>query len=174
MKEKDINLSMSMTLSDELKKEGFRVMLTRDSDRVLNEGSRFSKIGDLNNRCKIINQAYEQNNRTIMISIHQNSFVQNSVHGAQCFYYQRSEESRALAEGIQSELNSKINIERAKKSKPNDSYYILINTKCPGCIVECGFLSNPEEERKLTDKSYQQQLSKILVNCIKKYFERNK
>jgi N-acetylmuramoyl-L-alanine amidase len=74
-----------------------------------------------------------------------------------------------FSELLQNKLNQEINTEKAKKSKPNDSYYILINSKCPGVIIECGFLSNKEEEEKLTQSEYQRQLSEIICDCIKEY-----
>ncbi len=169
-KEKDVNLSISLQMKKILQENGFEVILTRTEDKVLSEGSKFSKIGDLNKRCEIINNAYAKNKDCVLISIHQNSFSSPTVHGAQCFYYQRSEESRRLAEIVQKKLNETINTDKAKKTKPNDSYYMLINSKCPGIIIECGFLSNSEEEKKLTDLGYQKELSKILKECLKEYF----
>lgn len=169
-KEKDINLEIALQLSKVLSDSGFEAVLTRDKDEVLSEGIKFSKVGDLNTRCKIINEAYAKNAKCVLVSIHQNSFTSPSVHGAQCFYYQRSEESRQLAEIFQNKLNEVINTEKPKKSKPNDSYYMLINSKCPGVILECGFLSNYEEEQKLAGEEYQIQLAKLINECLKEYF----
>lgn len=170
-KEKEVNLAIAKSLKKVLEDKGFDVVMTRTEDVVLGNNSKFSKIGDLNKRCEIINAAYEKSNECIMISIHQNSFAQESVHGAQSFYFQRSENSKALAEKVQEQLNAEINTEKAKKSKPNDSYYILINSKCPGIIVECGFLSNSIEAGKLTDGEYQNKLAQTLCNGILSYFE---
>ena len=105
-----------------------------------------------------------------MISIHQNSFTSESVHGAQCFYYQRSDDSKRLGEIIQNILNVSINTEKPKKAKPNDSYYMLINSKCPGVIIECGFLSNHIEAAKLVTCEYQQVLAEIINASLKQYF----
>ena len=140
-KEKDVNLAISIALRDVLAEEGFQVVMTRTEDLVLSGDGKFSKIGDLNARCKIINDTYALNSQCVLISIHQNSFTQASVHGAQSFYYQRSESSKKLAEILQNKLNEKINIDNPKKAKPNDSYYMLINSHCPGAIIECGFLN---------------------------------
>ena len=170
-KEKDVNLAIGKTLKKVLEEKGFEVVMTRTEDVVLGNTSKFSKIGDLNKRCEIINSAYDKNNNCIMISLHQNSFAQESVHGAQSFYFQRSEKSKALGEGIQEELNRSVNTQKAKKAKPNDSYYILINSKCPGIIVECGFLSNSAEADKLINEGYQKELSEILCRGIMKYFD---
>lgn len=168
-KEKDVNLAISKKLFQVLNEQGYKVVLTRSKDVVLGDGDKFSKISDLNKRCEIINNAYEENNKCIMVSIHQNSFTQTSVHGAQSFYFQRSEQSKLLGETLQKILNEKVN-EKEKKAKPNDSYYILINSKCPGIIVECGFLSNSDEATKLTNETYQKELAEILSEGISTYF----
>lgn len=168
-KEKDVNLAISKKLFQVLNEQGYKVVLTRSKDVVLGDGDKFSKISDLNKRCEIVNNAYEENNKCIMVSIHQNSFTQTSVHGAQSFYFQRSEQSKLLGETLQKILNEKVN-DKEKKAKPNDSYYILINSKCPGIIVECGFLSNRDEATKLTNETYQKELAEILSEGISTYF----
>ena len=168
-KEKDVNLAISKKLFQVLNEQGYKVVLTRSEDVVLGDGVKFSKIRDLNKRCEIVNNAYEENNKCIMVSIHQNSFTQTSVHGAQSFYFQRSEQSKLLGETLQKILNEKVN-DNEKKAKPNDSYYILINSKCPGIIVECGFLSNSDEATKLTNETYQKELAEILSEGISTYF----
>ena len=168
-KEKDVNLAISKKLFQVLNEQGYKVVLTRSEDVVFGDGVKFSKIRDLNKRCEIVNNAYEENNKCIMVSIHQNSFTQTSVHGAQSFYFQRSEQSKLLGETLQKILNEKVN-DKEKKAKPNDSYYILINSKCPGIIVECGFLSNSDEATKLTNETYQKELAEILSEGISTYF----
>ena len=168
--EKNVNLEIAMSLRETLIEGGFDVVMTRTEDEVLKEGEKFSKLKDLKTRCEIINNTYLKNSECVLVSIHQNSFTKDSVHGAQCFYYQRSEKSMALANILQEELNHKINVENPKKSKPNDSYYMLINSKCPGIILECGFLSNPQEEQKLTNSEYQKELAKIIESGIREYF----
>ena len=169
-KEKEVNLAIALQLRDILQKKGINVVMTRDTDTSLKENGRFSKIGDLNGRCNIINKTYDNNNKCVLISVHQNSFTGQSVHGAQVFYYQKSPQSMKLAKIMQEKFNKDINTEKAKNEKPNDSYYMLINSKCPGIIVECGFLSNPEEADKLINSDYQKQLGDILCRGIMDYF----
>ena len=169
IKEKEVNLAISLKLRDQLINKGYDVVLTRLEDVILNDGDRFSKVGDLNERCRIINNTYQINKKCVMISIHQNSFAQQSVQGAQSFYYQRSEESKRLGEVIQNKFNEKINM-KEKKAKPNDSYYMLLNSKCPGVILECGFLSNPDESERLKDEKYQADLAEIICEGIDVYF----
>lgn len=169
-KEKDVNLAIAKALQKVLQDDGFQVVMTRTEDVILNEGRKFSKVGDLNARCKTINDTYDVNSECVLISIHQNSFTSESVHGAQCFYYQRSENSKRLGEIVQNQLNDKINTENPKKAKPNDSYYMLINSKCPGAIIECGFLSNNAEAAKLVTSEYQNNLANIIKDGLKEYF----
>lgn len=168
--EKNINLAIAKVLKEELERSGYKVVLTRNKDMVLSEGSKFSKVGDLNARCKIINDTYKEGNDCVMISIHQNSFISPAVHGTQCFYYAGSENSKKLAEILQNGFNEKINTHKAKKSKPNNSYYMLINSNCPGIIVECGFLSNSEEESNLNNPKYQKELCDIIRESVDEYF----
>lgn len=138
-KEKDVNLAISKELEQILNDNGFKVVMTRTQDKALSGEGKFSKIGDLNARCKIINDTYASAPETVLISIHQNSFTSESVHGAQSFYYKSSENSKRLAEIIQGKMNNNINTDKAKITKENNSYYMLINSKCPGIIIECGF-----------------------------------
>lgn len=169
-KEKDVNLAIAKALQKVLVEDGFQVVMTRTDDVILNEGAKFSKVGDLNARCKTINDTYAANEDCVLISIHQNSFTSESVHGAQSFYYQRSEDSKRLGEIVQNYFNDRINTEKPKKAKPNDSYYMLINSKCPGVIIECGFLSNNTEAAKLVTEEYQGNLAEIIKESLKEYF----
>ena len=89
-KEKDVNLAISKCLKEVLEDNGFDVVMTRNKDEILNEGGKFSKVGDLNKRCSIINNTYQINSNSIMISIHQNSFTNPNVKGAQSFFYEKS------------------------------------------------------------------------------------
>ena len=102
--------------------------------------------------------------------IHQNSFTNPNVKGAQSFFYEKSEKSKKLGLILQNHLNKKINTEKEKAAKPNNSYYMLINSKCPGTIIECGFLSNPSEEESLSKEEYQKKLAEIICTGIKEYF----
>lgn len=170
VKEKDVNLAISKCLKDALENNGFDVVLTRDKDEILNEGGKFSKVGDLNKRCSIINNTYQINSNCIMISIHQNSFTSESVKGAQSFFYEKSENSKKLGTILQNHLNKNINTEKEKAAKPNNSYYMLINSKCPGIIIECGFLSNKSEEFSLSKAEYQKKMAEIICAGIKEYF----
>lgn len=108
-------------------------------------GSTSKKSEDLKKRCEII----EDIDPDITISIHQNSYQESYVKGAQVFYYSQSVQGKALAEALQENLRKYADRENTRKAKANDSYYILKNTVSPTVIVECGFLSNPKEAEKL-------------------------
>ncbi len=169
--EKDVNLQIAKKLKRNLEVKGYEVYLTREEDVHLG-AVRFRKIADLNERCEIINNCHEKNQKSIMISIHQNSFEKENVSGAQCFYYHLSEKGKKLAEGIQNHLNEKINVGKEKKIKRNDNYYMLINSDCPGVIIECGFLSNPSEEEQLKGEEHQNLLSESISLGIDEFFRK--
>jgi N-acetylmuramoyl-L-alanine amidase len=94
-----------------------------------------------------------------IISIHQNSYTQESVDGAQVFYYTDSEDGKNLASLIQNSLIQLADPSNHRQEKPNNSYYLLKNVQNPVVIVECGFLSNWSESKKLVDDTYQQTLA---------------
>ena len=113
-KEKDVNLAISKCLKKVLEDNGFDVVMTRNKDEILNEGGKFSKVGDLNKRCSIINNTYQINSNSIMISIHQNSFTNPNVKGAQSFFYEKSEKSKKLGLMAKS-FEQKINTEKKRQ-----------------------------------------------------------
>ena len=155
VKEKDVNLAIAKYLQDYLIAQDYTVFMTRDTDRGLyDENVSNKKRSDLNNRI----QFFKEKNADLIVCIHQNSYPDASQHGAQTFYYKDSKEGKTLAEHIQRSL---LAIDPANKrvEKANDSYYLLKHTTVPAVIVECGFLSNPEETVKLTDDNYQKDIA---------------
>ncbi len=165
--EKDINLSISLKLKTLLESYYASVAITRSEDRSLaDESASHAKQSDLTNRIKIINDARTD----IAISIHQNSFQQESSHGAQVFYHTSSEQGKLLADSLQTALIS-VDPENHRCAKANDSYYLLKKSTCPLVIVECGFLSNQAEAEKLCTDAYQDALSNAIVSGIAAYFK---
>ena len=163
IKEKDINLSIALKLKEELEKRGARVILTRDCDKCLDdEGTTNKKKSDMINRMETVNNC----NATLLISIHQNSFGNTKVKGAQVFYYGSSSESRRIAESIQKMIKKEVDVDNNRVAKPNNDYYILRKSVCPAVIIECGFLSNPEEAGKLTDEEYQQKMASAIAKAV--------
>ena len=154
-KEKDINLQIAQKLKERLEKEGIEVVMTREKDDDLSdENATSQKVSDMRNRVEIIEKA----DPAMTISIHQNSYTDSSVKGAQTFYYGESVEGKALAEALQESLIQNLDPTNHRAAKANESYYLLKRTVSPTVIVECGFLSNPEEAALLTGEDYQNRL----------------
>ncbi len=169
--EKEINLSVSYILKEELEARGMKVILTRETDDGLyTENDRNKKIADMKKRCEIITQS----NADIVVSIHQNSFSDSDVSGAQVFYYKHSQKGMKLAQCIQDSMKEKVDSANERKIKPNDSYYMLIHTPCPTVIVECGFITNYEEAELLVSEDYQRKIAGAIAAGVKNYIEENK
>lgn len=170
-KEKDINLQIAKELKKKLEKEGVEVVMTRESDEGLyNSSSRNKKVDDMKKRCKIIDEAKP----VFTISIHQNSYPEEYVKGAQVFYYGQSQEGKELAEILQESMVQQLDKENHRTAKANESYYLLKKTESPTVIVECGFLSNSEEAKLLADKDYQKKVAEAIHTGIKKYLKEEK
>lgn len=110
----------------------------------------------------------------LAVSIHQNSYTESSVKGPQVFFYESSAQGRELAAALQEALNEMLEIERPREIKANDSYYLLRKTKSPTVIVECGFLSNPEEAEKLVTDAYQETVAEAVCSGILNYIGTHK
>ncbi len=166
--EKDINLQIALKLKETLKAQGMQAILTREDDKGLyDEGASNKKVQDLQRRCDLINET----NPLMTVSIHQNSYTSPQIKGAQVFYYTTSTESQKLAEIMQEALVQEVDPENHRKAKANDSYYLLKKTSSAIVIVECGFLSNPEESAELSDEKYQQKLADAICSGIRTYLE---
>lgn len=167
--EKEINLKIAEILKDFLQAEGIEVVMTRESDAGLyDEGASNKKVQDMKRRLEIIEKA----DPVIVVSIHQNSYHEEYVKGAQVFYYTTSESSRQLAEVIQEQLRS-LDPDNRREAKGNDSYFLLKKTSKPIVIVECGFLSNRGEAEKLSSALFQEKMAWNIHMGIMKYLNRN-
>ncbi len=161
--EKDINLQISLKLKDILKNKGYNVSMTREDDIALAN----KKIEDLNLRCKM----KKETDCDIFISIHQNAFKTGNTKGLQV-WYSNNEKSKNLAESIQLSVKEQLqnNNNRVAKNAKND-YKILRDGYDGGSIiVECGFLSNYEDEQNLKNDEYQNKLVEAITIGIEKYF----
>ena len=137
--------------------------MTRDSDTGLyKETDSHKKTADLKARCQLINDTAP----ALTISIHQNSYSDAGISGAQVFYYSTSEKSRLLAEQLQEKLISMVDPTNHRAAKANDSYYMLRKTVSPTVIVECGFLSNEKECKKLQEEKYQDKIVEAIYQGI--------
>lgn len=163
--EKDINLEIALILKKFLEAEDIRVVMTREDENGLyDEGASNKKVQDMKRRLAIIEEA----DPALVVSIHQNSYHEEYVKGAQVFFYQTSEKSKALADILQEQL-AVLDPENKRQAKGNDSYYLLKKTGKPIVIVECGFLSNSEEAGRLVTPLYQERMAWNIHMGILKY-----
>ncbi len=166
--EKDINLAIVKKLQRLLEEEGFTVYLTRETDDLLGPANSTSKKkDDMIARIEMITEIQP----FFTISIHQNSFTNPSVSGPQVFYYKDSEESATMAYVIQDVLNKQLNPQKQREPQANANYYLLTRTPTPTIIVECGFLSNPEEAALLAQDNYQEKVARAIFLGILSYYE---
>ncbi len=166
--EKDINLQISELLKAELEANQVRVVMTRTEDMDLaGENSQNRKLDDLRARCELIHET----NPDCVISVHQNSYSEEAINGAQVFYYEHSAEGKKLAEILQDALVTGLDPENHRQAKGNTSYYMLKKTDATLVIVECGFLSNGAEAAKLSDESYQKQVAEAICQGTLTYLE---
>lgn len=160
--EKDINLSISKKTKKYLEKKGICVIMTRNKDESLAEGEKGNrKVQDMKARVKRINDTKPD----LAVSIHQNSYHEESIHGAQVFYYEHSESGEKDARILQEALLA-VDPDNTRQVKANTTYYLLKRTEVPILIVECGFLSNQEEAEKLASEDYQKEIAKAIANGI--------
>lgn len=164
--EKDINLIIAKELKKQLEEKGIKVVMVRETDKGLyEEGSDGKKVQDMKNRCTLIDETAP----VCTVSIHQNSYHEEQIKGAQVFYYQHSEEGKKLAECVQKHMTEELDKTNKRQAKANDSYYLLRKTSTPTVIVECGFLSNWEEAELLVTKKYQKKVAKAVCNGVEEY-----
>ncbi len=153
-----------------LEQSGCTVILTRSDENAIYsldaKTLREKKISDIRNRVKIGNSS----SADIFVSIHLNKIPQSQYYGWQCFYQQKSEQSQRLAKSLQSSLNEAVQKENNRVAMKIDNVYIVKNVEIPLSIVECGFLSNPEEEQQLLEDEYQEHLAWGIYTGILNYF----
>ena len=162
--ESRINLEIALRLEDLCHLLGYRTVMIRRTDvSVFTSGDTIAakKVSDLRQRVRIVNET----ENSVLVSIHQNTFSDSRYSGAQVFYG-KEEGSGELAERVQTSFVSILNPGSNRAAKPAEGVYLMQNITRPGILVECGFLSNPEEEVKLRDKAYQQKLCAILAASV--------
>ena len=165
--EKDLNLSLVLTMRDILVSDGFDVILTRDTDTLLYDRNvNFQgqkKRLDMAARLKITEEAPN----AVFVSIHMNTYPHPSCQGVQVWYSENNDASFELAKTIQSTTQKLLQPENDRTVKRSgSSIYLLHKLECPAVLVECGFLSSPEEAALLGDESYRQQLALTLCMGI--------
>ncbi|MCC8103258.1 MAG: N-acetylmuramoyl-L-alanine amidase [Clostridiales bacterium] len=165
--EKVLNLIYAQKLAVLLEAEGYEVVLTRTTENGLYDADASNKKAqDMQRRVAMI----EEEDPVLTVSIHQNSYPEDSsVKGPQVFYYEQSAEGEKLATAIQDSLNEELEIERPRVQKGNTTYYILKRSVSTTVIVECGFLTNPEEEALLQEDTYQDRVVQAIFDGILTY-----
>lgn len=158
--EKDVNLAISQKVKKYLEEQGFQVIMTRENGGALSD----SKVEDLKARVALINEKAP----SIAVSIHQNSYSQESIHGAQVFYYTHSKGGEEAAKILQ-EAMLEADPENKRQPKENDTYYLLKKTKETTVIVECGFLSNQKEADLLVTEEYQEKIASAVAKGVQEY-----
>lgn len=171
--EKDINLNVAKNLKYLIEENGGKAAMTREDDVSTADENRTdgssAKKSDLRRRREMITES----GADMFVSVHMNKFPQSEYRGAQVFYASSPEESKRLGECIQSALARVLNDGNKRVSKKAESsIFILKNAKIPSVIVECGFLSNPQEAEKLKDENYQKQLAQAIFEGICDFLNR--
>lgn len=168
--EADINLKIVLKLQQLLEQSGTEVILTRSDENAIydldKKTLRDKKNSDIKNRVKIGNNS----SADIFVSIHLNKIPQSQYSGWQTFFKAGDEDSKKLATSIQNNLNEAMQKENKREPLKINNIYIIKKVEIPTTIVECGFLSNPEEEKLLQQDEYQDKLAWGIYNGIMQYF----
>ena len=165
--ESQTNLEIALILNDLMQLLGYETKMIRTTDiSVYTEGQTIAakKVSDLKNRVKMINET----ENGILISIHQNTFSDRQYHGAQVFHT-KEPQSQALAKQLQQDLVATINRGSNRHEKPANGVYLMEHIQKPGILIECGFISNPEEAVKLNDPVYQKNLCCVIASSLSRH-----
>ena len=169
--ESGLNLEIALRLNDLLTFLGYDTDMTRRTDvSIYTKGETLSqkKASDLKERVRIINET----EGGILLSIHQNHFSDSRYSGAQVFYA-KTEGSQTLAAQLQASLIQALNPGSRRNAKPSTSVYLMEHIEKPGILIECGFLSNPEEEQKLRNPIYQKKLCSVIASALSSHISEN-
>ena len=168
-KESELNLCVSLRLRDLCRLLGFRVQMLRTEDVSLEDASAVTvsekKISDLKSRVKLVNGTPG----ALLVSIHQNSFPQGPQYSGAQVFYAGTQGSQTLAELLQSRICSDLDPSNHRVCKQAREVYLMEHINCGGILLECGFLTNRDEERKLRSPSYQKQLSMTVAAALTEY-----
>ena len=168
--EAESNLKIALKVQNLLEQSGATVILTRSDENAIYDIDKKTlkqkKISDIHNRVKIGNES----SADIFVSIHLNKIPQQQYWGWQTFYKKENEEGRKLAISIQNNLNNAIQKDNKRVPMKIENVYIIKHVEIPTTIVECGFLSNPEEEKLLLTDEYQNKLAWGIYTGIMDYF----
>lgn len=170
--ESSFNLQIALRLNDLMHLMGYDTVMIRSTDTsVYTSGQTIAqkKVSDLKQRVTIVNRT--QN--AVLVSIHQNTFPESQYSGAQVFY-SKSSGSEELAKLLQEELVACLNPGSSRKAKQGSGIYLLDKTTAPGVLVECGFLSNPQEEQALRTPEYQKKICCVISAAVARFLASGK
>lgn len=167
VEEKALNLAIALHVQEELQHAGYPVVMVRDTDTAVGDTTLATiaerKRSDIQSRAQLVNET----ENCILVSIHQNFFEQSQYSGAQMFYSPNNTRSAALAEAIRQSVVEQLQPENTRENKQAESgIYLLNHVDVPAVIVECGFISNPEEAALLCDSAYQQKLAAAIADGV--------
>lgn len=165
--ESHINLEIAKKLRDLMHLFGVQTIMIRDTDRsVYTNGNTIAsqKVSDIKERVRIVNTTPN----ALLVSIHQNNFSDAKYSGAQIFYNAHPE-SKTLADKLQIAFRENLNVNNKRTAKRTSGVYLMEHINSPGILVECGFLSNREEEIKLRDEAYQKAICIIIGTTVYQY-----
>lgn len=169
--EKDINLAIALELQRLLEQHQFQVVMVRDWDTDLADQNLPTvaqrKRSDLQRRLRLV----EESGGCVLLSIHQNFFTESQYSGAQVFYSANDPRSEALAEAIRASITETLQPENTRQNKVGEGVYLLEQCQVPAVLVECGFLSNPEEAAALADPDYQKRMAQAIYNGLVRYLK---
>ncbi len=171
--EQEINISIANKLAEVLEAKGIETIMTRTGEQGLwTEKSvtiREKKVEDMKNRLKIM----KQSKADLFITIHMNSHQNSSASGLRIFYSQNYPEIKPLAENIQCRMSDITGANMSVVKTADKNLFLLKNPPLPAVLVECGFLSNPAEEKKLADDDYRSRLAWAIADAVEKYYSLN-
>ena len=167
--ESSLNLDIALRLNDLFHLLGIKTRMIRTTDcSIHTEGESIAakKVSDLKERVRIVNET----ENAILISIHQNYFSDSKYFGAQTFYGS-SEDSDELAYQLQAKLAETLIPGNNRVSKKADGIYLMEHIKKCGILLECGFISNPQENAKLSTPQYQKNLSSVIACTVSTFIK---
>lgn len=163
------NLDISLRLNDLFHLLGYETKIIRTTDAsVYTKGGTIAqkKVSDLKERVRIANET----DHALLLSIHQNNYPDSRYSGVQVFYAP-TEGSEALAKQLQSSLMANLHPKTKRDARKSSGVYLMEHIRCPGVLIECGFLSNPEEEAKLRDSTYQKKMCCVIAATVSQYLQ---
>lgn len=165
--ESGINLEIALRLRDLMHLLGYETKMIRTTDvSVYTTGTTIAqkKVSDLKNRVQMVNET----ENALLLSIHQNQFSESRYSGAQVFYA-ATEGSEALAKRLQSAFAASVNTGSHREAKASSGVYLMERIDCTGVLIECGFLSNPQEEALLLSPEYQKKLCCVIASSVSSF-----